>query len=518
MHITPRIAIMANSTIRTGRHEDDDNQDQIGSSGSTPSGIATPQPDLSDKRQPGIMHSYFAQVRLGFGSTSSSTSQRSPASTTPTPPSAPAPAPAPAPVTVDGKKTSTQPRHGEEGEDTSDTSSCSGSIIMVERDQNSDLPPHPSGVGSKELEHEESSRPPNPSLLPTPPPSSACSLLEKEKEVAENGAPAAGNGVGSICRALKNFILPNNSTPALESRRHTSHPVSSVSTVSCPASQISFKPSLPPSLAGSGSLENDPPFPSHDVHHVSKSAGDLSKLTESAVLVPREKNTPPLTPRAMSNENHTHTEKRSTLSTTSSPAPPNRRSDPGNEKRSRKSKEASPSQSSASDGPPVGSLKGKLSVQISEARGLRPSYDPYVVCVFEWNEYISKGASEESVDAEESSKGKKDTLGSVPIRRTDSDSGRPVAIPMKSRQSSNNSQMDNHDQKNSAQVTDPQWNHEAVLFVHPPFLTPLRFYTSLSRWATQSFANNHSVTCSVMRLKSMFPYTIVPARRHFWVT
>ena len=479
----PQVAIMANSAIRTGRQDDDnqennsnDTQDQIGSIGSTPSGIATPQPDLCDKRQPGIMHSYFAQVRLGFGSKSSSISQRSPASTTPpTPASAPAPAPAPASdsVPVGGNKTSAQPRRGEEGEDTSETSSCSGSIVMVERDQCSDLPPpDPSGVGSEGPEHGESSRPPNPSLLPTPPPSSACSLLEKEKEAAENGAPATINGVGSICRALKNIILSNNSTPAPDSRRHTSHPVSSVSNVSCPASQISFKPSLPPSLTGSISLENDP-LPDHDVHNVSKSAGDMSKLTENAAHGSREKNTPPLTPRAMSNENQPQTEKRSALSTSSSPAHnTNDRTASGNEKRSRISKEASSSQSSTSDGPPVGSLKGKLSVQISEGRGLRPSYDPYVVCVFEWNEYISKGASEEeSDDSEDGGKGKKEALGSVPIRRTDSDSGRPVAIPMKSRQSSNNSQMDNPDQRSVTEVTDPQWNHEAVLFVHTPFLS-----------------------------------------------
>ena len=385
---------------------------------------------------------------------------------------------------------------------------------MVERDQVPDLPPPaPSGVGSEEPKHEELSQPPNPNLLPTPPLSSACSLLEKEKEVAENGAPVGNNnnnGVGSICRALKNFILSNNSSPAPDARRHTSHPVSSISTVSAPASQISSKHSLP-SSAGLTTSDNSL-FPSHDVHHVSKSAGNISKLTENAAIGPRAKNTPPLTPRAMSNENHPHTEKRSALSTTSSPAPANRRSDPGNEKRSRKSKEASPSQSTtSSDGPPVGSLKGKLSVQIAEARGLRPSVDPYVVCVFEWNEYISKGASEEGgEDTEEKSKGKKDTLGSVPIQRTDSDSGRPLAIPMKSRQSSNNSQMDNnHDQKNSAQVTDPQWNHEAVLFVIPlsilPFLS-VKIYSSLIIFEAMS---------SVMPLKLMFQSMIVPTRKHF---
>lgn len=116
-------------------------------------------------------------------------------------------------------------------------------------------------------------------------------------------------------------------------------------------------------------------------------------------------------------------------------------------------------------GIPVGSLKGKLSIKISEGRGLRPSYDPYVVCVFELNEYISKGAQTGEGDDVETTKEAEDTLSSVPIQRSNSDSGRPMAIPMKSRQSSNNSLLDNHDHKESGVVMDPQWNHEAVLYV-----------------------------------------------------
>ncbi|KAI2127400.1 Serine/threonine-protein kinase [Ophidiomyces ophidiicola] len=53
-----RQAMLQNSSRR-----DDDGQDLIGSISTTPSGIATPQPDLSDKRFPGITHSFFAQVR-----------------------------------------------------------------------------------------------------------------------------------------------------------------------------------------------------------------------------------------------------------------------------------------------------------------------------------------------------------------------------------------------------------------------------------------------------------------------
>jgi protein-serine/threonine kinase len=111
---------------------------------------------------------------------------------------------------------------------------------------------------------------------------------------------------------------------------------------------------------------------------------------------------------------------------------------------------------SSSEGPAVAPLKGKLSVKISRARGLRPSADPYVVCVFEWNEYISKG-TQSGAQSPEGKNGGKDYL--------DNDTGRPMAIPMKSRQSSHNSQLDNVDLKGRAPVTDPQWNHEAVLCV-----------------------------------------------------
>jgi protein-serine/threonine kinase len=65
-------------------------------------------------------------------------------------------------------------------------------------------------------------------------------------------------------------------------------------------------------------------------------------------------------------------------------------------------------------------------------------------------------------DEKTEKRSKKDTLGGVPIRRTDSDMGKPMAIPMKSRQSSNNSQMDSVEPRGN-QVTDPRWDHSAQL-------------------------------------------------------
>ena len=54
---------------------DDDAHDQIGSTSAPPSGVATPRPDPSDKRLPGIMHGYFGQVRERSSTSPTSPSQ-----------------------------------------------------------------------------------------------------------------------------------------------------------------------------------------------------------------------------------------------------------------------------------------------------------------------------------------------------------------------------------------------------------------------------------------------------------
>jgi protein-serine/threonine kinase len=115
--------------------------------------------------------------------------------------------------------------------------------------------------------------------------------------------------------------------------------------------------------------------------------------------------------------------------------------------------------SSQPTGPSLAPMKGKLYVKISEAKGLRPGFDPYVVCVFEWNECISKSVQDEeqeSIKRQQKEQNHRDQL--------DLDAGRPMAIPMKSRQSSHNSALDPpSEHRGQAPVTDPHWNHEAVL-------------------------------------------------------
>ena len=66
---------------------------------------------------------------------------------------------------------------------------------------------------------------------------------------------------------------------------------------------------------------------------------------------------------------------------------------------------------------------------------------------------------------ENGSRRREQSMGGVPIRKSGSDMGRSMAIPMKSRQSSTTSLSDQKDFKGGKNVTDPTWNHEAVLCV-----------------------------------------------------
>ncbi|OJD27713.1 AGC/AKT protein kinase [Blastomyces percursus] len=384
-----------------------ENDDDIGSATPPDVNSAIPQPEFTDKRLPSIIPSYF-QVR-GSDYTQEHDSHVHPQ------------------VDVETKASS-------------DNASISGSIVMLERYQSSDPVPSQSEKESDQRGKEEA--PSDINSLPTPPLSSSCSIVQKEAEEAENGAPVVESGMGSICRAIKNLLSQN----ALKIGRHTSEPVSScLSKDPVLASRFS-NPSSPTCPTLSPSTHSCP---------LSNSSEEPAKLTTNQP----QKNTPPLTPRAMSTNETPQLDKSS-----SSPA----HEHPESTKSSKRTPQQSSSRSTGiteAQGIPVGSLKGKLSIKISEGRGLRPSYDPYVVCVFELNEYISKGAQTEEGENAGTTKGGEDSSSSVPIQRSNSDSGRPMAIPMKSRQSSNNSMLDNHDRKEAGVVTDPQWNHEAVFDV-----------------------------------------------------
>lgn len=389
--------------------------DQIGSSGSTPTGIATPQPDPADKRLPSIMHNYFqvgsfsgdkASLPRFWSCLSKSSVDRPPA--TPTHPGA-----------------------------------SSESFVMLERDDSEKM---------------EAPRP----NLPTPP----HSLLQTESDEMKLGT-SLDKDDGGFLSTLKNYLIPHNAPVDSPSRRQTSPPVSSVSDDPVLATHFS-NPSLPP--ASDTLLPSGAPLFDHERPRASISSENLSKLTGKAPDVVSLKNTPPLTPRAMSNEESAEKNSASPLTSATREAEAEAEAeteadadaettphaqdtmDSSADEITTKLEEAFPRESSSSpqNGAPVGALKGKLFVKISEARGLRPSTDPYVVCVFEWNEYISKGAK----DGEEEKKRRQ--------MDAEAEAGRPMAIPMKSRQSSHNSALDGEN-KGRIPVTDPHWDHEAVL-------------------------------------------------------
>lgn len=394
-------------------------QDQIGSSSPTPSGVETPRPDFHDKRTPGIMSSYFGQVgRVP--------SQSSPLRT----------AQAVATPSAD-LGASIHPSHPLRKTSRRASESSLGSMVMVERDQElrASTPP------PDESQPEPSQKSPetDPSRMPPTPISSAASVIHRDGETAENGMPLADSGIASITQALRNFVLPKSSFGG-KARRHQSLPVSSVTRNSVPAAHISNP------AHNSQSYRTSPQdSPSLNSPSLPQPIPEASGLTLDVVDEPREKQTPPHTPRALSQEDR----RRSPLASHTSVEP-------------EPEKQAKSSQDTSVPTPSSTAPRGKLAVKIAEGKNLKPAFDPYVVCVFEYNEYISKGPKHDKMDVDgEESKPVNAPLQSVPIRRTDSDMGRPMAIPMRSRQSSTNGMPE--EGLSLQKVTDPQWDHEATL-------------------------------------------------------
>jgi hypothetical protein len=194
----------------------------------------------------------------------------------------------------------------------------------------------------------------------------------------------------------------------------------------------------------SNTLPSPTPSTSSRRPSTSQLNGVTEKLTQGACAPPQNQATPPQTPRTRSQEGRPPTSNLSQTSLASS---------------ARSNESRTPSNSRA---PSLGPPKGKLTVSITEGRGLRPSVDPYVVCQFQWAEYISEGPKHGAAKKDERS------AAGLAIQRTEShDPGRPMAIPMKSRQSSNNGvSSDPREDGTFDEITDPKWEHETVLYVH----------------------------------------------------
>ncbi|KAI4690403.1 hypothetical protein J4E81_007556 [Alternaria sp. BMP 2799] len=176
-------------------------------------------------------------------------------------------------------------------------------------------------------------------------------------------------------------------------------------------------------------LPSPAPSASSRTPSTSQLAGEAEKLTQGD-FAPLQQATPPQTPRTRSQE--------------AKPVPSNLSRTSNASDESKESKTA-----------PVVAPKGKLSVTISEGRGLRPSTDPYVVCQFQWAEYISDGPRHDE-----------SKRPPMQMKRTESQMGTPMAIPMKSRQSSNSGHSSDPRENGSLEeVTSPKWEHEAMFDV-----------------------------------------------------
>lgn len=283
---------------------------------------------------------------------------------------------------------------------------------------------------------------------PTPPPSSSSS--SPTRKVSEAGSDGSSqtretDTLNSCHPLLQRKRSGSNALP-VRTRRQTAglNPLSSITT----RSSVSAAHISNPTSSCSSSIPSTPTLdaPSKSALSSLTSHLELAKLTDHADS-PRKKTTPPLTPRALSNDGSESA--RHTPSAT----------DHGNNRPIANGAIATPTPGSS---PPVGPPKGKLFVVIAGARGLRPSFNPYAVCAFEEIESIAIGSRQGDADTNFEARTRDQSAGGVTIKARNGEMGRSMAIPMKSRQSSTTSLKDQKEFKNG-RITDPIWNHEAVL-------------------------------------------------------
>ena len=285
--------------------------------------------------------------------------------------------------------------------------------------------------------------PMSPLEYPTPPPSSSSSSTRKASEAGSDGGSQTHEpDAFHSCHPLLQRQESGASTLDSRIRRQTMslNPLSSIMT----NSSVNAAHLSNPTSSRSSSIPSTPvsDVPGRSALSSLTSHLELTRLTDDAVS-PRKKSTPPLTPRALSNDGSESA----------------RRTPPLNDN---PHSSAAAAASTPRSSPPVGPPKGKLFVIISGARGLRPSFNPYAVCAFEEIESIATGYRQGDPESSPEARIRDQSAGGVPIRGPNAEMGRSMAIPMKSRQSSTTSLKDQKDFKNG-RITDPIWNHEAVL-------------------------------------------------------
>ncbi|RMZ06578.1 hypothetical protein D0860_05480 [Hortaea werneckii] len=392
-----------------------DEEHDIASGASTPPpGTATPRPDFADKRLPGIVRSDSLSRKR-----SKSSAQPSPA-----PPSAPSASEdrsqeqeavdSPHPQMAGGAPPPTAP-----SSPLGDTPESMESPPLLPHEK-----PHAEHLGQ--------------STYPTPPLSSSSSLLNMSDELRSAG----GNASVPVSRKAS---LERKKTASLSSslRRHTLSNAISKPPVSAHISNPANDAAPSDVFAStSAAATANPSSPHHTEDKQEKQA-----LTQGAE---RSQNTPPQTPRSGSYVSRQGDDGRHV---------------PRENKTSRSSSANHPAIAT------VGAQKGQLEITVEEGRGLRPSVEPYVVCIFQQNEDVSGGPQEddemdtavdnESVPEESLAKG-------VAMKRMGSGSGQPMAIPgMGRRQTSqtNIADLRRGSTKPEVETTDPCWRHTATFDV-----------------------------------------------------
>lgn len=404
---------------------EDDSADHIESD--TPkSGIATPVPDPSDKRFPGITHTdnYFNQV----GSGSSISSNLDGALETPE---------------IATKGLTPLPSHTRElfvgdAEQTETPSASQQEISIASGD---------TGQEASHLGQEQANASTVPQLwslhpYPTPPTSGPPSLhkLKISEPKEESDGEVDAKRVPPLATAPDAHRKSISDSSSRGRRASMLTPLSSIVTASNVHAAHFSNPSDRPSTT-------TPTTPSRsrfasNVSSNSASYERLSGLTDGA-----EKSQPGTPTRALSNQASISNDG---ASNTSAPA----------------LDRATSQNSNGSGVSPLKGIRGKLTIKIVEARGLRRCKDPYVVAIFQRNELVSRGPKAEDDDDEDDDIPMRNHMGGIPISRQGSESGRTMAIPMKSRQSSSASLTEYRDfrkKPRGGSFTAPRWGTEAIL-------------------------------------------------------
>ncbi|KAI1760493.1 kinase-like domain-containing protein [Hypoxylon sp. FL1150] len=413
------------SKINRSSTAEDDGADQIGYD--TPrSGVATPQPDLHDKRLPGIM-SYFGQVR--------STSLPSP------------------PGSSTSRTPETESTYFASPQEEKETNTIPQQLPSPESESSSkDLTPDTSPLLPHEriepLAKVQSSRPSISDMHPYPTP--PCSQASSERGAKLSDASGDSDGAASGSSNRSSLNKSTSDLTQLKVRRATlASPLTSiVTTSSVHASHLSI-PSDRVSTATLNSPSDTQPLAGDASSFLSKSASidRLKKLTD----VGSKKSGPSTPTRTLSATHSSHTQERSLSKLSGDGSDAGGRQTP---------------LSASSTGAAAPSQRGKLTIKILEARNLRKSRDPYVIAVFQRNELISHGPRTFE-DEDEATPQPPAAMGGIPIQRQGSDPGRSMAIPMRSRQSSNTSISDYNTFRNRPRTsfTSPKWDAEAVFDV-----------------------------------------------------